>query len=75
MRFRVQDESLQVNPPSNDLSPETLKTIKVTVIQQTFGRLQDLQIHREFSIDYLPNISRTFKSILKRCLLQAHFGK
>ena len=51
------------------------KKLKALLYSKIFGRLQDLQIHREFSIDYLHNISRTFNSIFKQCLLQAYFEK
>ena len=43
------------------------KKLKALLYSKIFGRLQDLQIHREFSIDYLHNISRTFNSIFKQC--------
>ena len=49
------------------------KQLKALLYSKIFGRVQELQIHSEFSIDSLHNISRTFNSILKQYLLQAYF--
>lgn len=40
------------------------KQLKALLYSKIFGRVQELQIHSEFSIDSLHNISRTFNSIL-----------
>ena len=44
------------------------KQLKALSYSKSFGRLQELQVHREFSIDYLHNISRNFNSMFKQCL-------
>lgn len=51
------------------------KRLKALLYSKRFGRLQELQVHREFSIGYLHNISRNFNSMFKQCLLQAYLGK
>ena len=48
------------------------KQLKSLLYSKMFGRLQDLQIHLEFSIDYLHNIS-CCQELLKLYLNDAYF--